>query len=75
MFTINVSLPDDLRAFIDEQVERRGFRSGGEYVRHLIHEDQERQHLRGLLLGGAESSPSAKANAAFFATLRRRIGA
>jgi hypothetical protein len=33
MGTINISLPDSLQSFVDEQVKQRGYGSGGEYVR------------------------------------------
>jgi antitoxin ParD1/3/4 len=41
-------------------------------VRELIRKDQERQHLRGLLLEGAASAPAGPANSAYFEGLRRR---
>ncbi len=50
---MNVSLPDSLKSFVDEQVARRGYATGSEYVRELIRIDQDRQRLRGLLLEGA----------------------
>lgn len=73
MVTISASLPANLRIFVDEQVERLGFRSGSEYVRHLIRKDQDKQRLRGLLFDGAESFPSAEANAPYFETLRNGV--
>ena len=33
MSTMNVSLPDDLKCFVDEQVATRGYRTSSEYVR------------------------------------------
>jgi Arc/MetJ-type ribon-helix-helix transcriptional regulator len=35
MGTMNVSLPDSLRSFVDEQVSNRGFGTSSEYVREL----------------------------------------
>ena len=49
---MNISLPDTLKSFVDEQVGARGFGTSSEYVRELIRKDQERQHLRNLLLDG-----------------------
>ena len=43
-------------------------------MRELIRKDQERQHLRGLLLEGAASAPADPADAAYFEGLRRRVG-
>jgi antitoxin ParD1/3/4 len=72
MATMNISLPDQLKDFVDDQVARRGYGSSSEYVRELIRSDQERQHLRGLLLAGAESAPGADADAGWFRGLRER---
>ena len=71
---MNISLPDALKTFVDEQVSQRGYGTSSEYVRELIRKDQERQHLRGLLLEGAASAPAGPANNAYFGGLRRRIG-
>ena len=73
MSTMNISLPDSLKSFVDEQVSRRGFGTSSEYVRELIRKDQDRLHLRGLLLEGANSKSTAPANAAYFASLRERV--
>lgn len=72
MATMNISLPDKLKTFVDEQVEARGFGSSSEYVRALIRRDQERLELRGFLLEGGESPPGPVADAAFFDGLRAR---
>lgn len=73
MSTMNISLPDSLKAFVDEQVSQRGYGTSSEYVRELIRKDQERQHLRGLLLAGAASAPAAPADARYFDGLRNRV--
>lgn len=73
MSTMNISLPDSLKAYIDEQVAERGFGTASEYMRDLIREDRERQRLRKLLLDGAESGPAAVADDAYFAALRARV--
>jgi antitoxin ParD1/3/4 len=72
MTTMNISLPDALRAFVDEQVADRGYGTSSEYVRELIRMDQDRQRLRGLLLDGAASPPTAPADSDYFDNLRRR---
>ena len=53
MSTMNISLPDTLKDFVDKQVGARGFGTSSEYVRELIRKDQDRQQLRGLLLAAA----------------------
>ena len=73
MSTMNISLPESLKAFVDEQVSERGYGTSSEYVRELIRKDQARQRLRGLLLAGAASAPASPANAAYFEGLRDRV--
>lgn len=70
---MNISLPEALKSFVDEQVTSRGYGTSSEYVRELIRKDQERQHLRALLLEGAASPPGQPANKAYFDGLRRRV--
>ncbi len=73
MTTMNISLPDSLKAFVDQQVSLRGYGTSSEYVRELIRRDQDRQELRALLLAGAQSAPTAPAGAEYFDDLRKRI--
>lgn len=73
MSTMNISLPDSLKAFVDEQVSQRGYGTSSEYVRELIRRDQDRLQLRGLLLAGAASAPVAPVNEYYFAGLRDRV--
>lgn len=73
MTTMNISLPENLRTFVDEQVSARGFGTSSEYVRELIRKDADRQQLRKLLLDGAASPPSAPVDAAYFEGLRARV--
>lgn len=64
MSTMNVSLPDAMKSFVDEQVAQRGFGASSEYVRELIRKDQDRLQLRALLLQGAASPPAVAAGPA-----------
>jgi antitoxin ParD1/3/4 len=73
MGTMNISLPDALKRFVDEQVAARGYGTSSEYVRELIRKDRDRRHLRGLLLEGAESAPAAPADETFFDGLREQV--
>jgi antitoxin ParD1/3/4 len=73
MSTMNISLPDSLKCFVDEQVAGRGYGTSSEYVRELIRADQDRQHLRKLLLDGAASPATAAADETYFRGLRDRI--
>ncbi len=72
MSTMNISLPDSLKDFVDEQVNERGYGTSSEYVRELIRKDQDRLKLRGLLLEGAASAPTKPVDDAYFDRLRRK---
>jgi antitoxin ParD1/3/4 len=73
MATMNISLPDTLRDFVEEQVADKGYGTSSEYVRELIRKDRHRQQLRGLLLDGASSAQAGHADAAYFEGLREGI--
>lgn len=73
MSTMNISLPDSLKSFVDEQVAQRGFGTSSEYVRELIRKDADVLRLRSVLLQGATSAPTATVDAAYFAALRQRV--
>ena len=75
MSTMNVSLPESLKSFVDEQVEQRGYSTSSEYVRELIRKDQDRINLRQLLLDGAVSDLEGEADAIYFEQLRQRVRA
>ena len=70
---MNISLPNSLKSFVDEQVSERGYGTSSEYVRELIRKDQDRQRLRGVLLAGAATAPASPADAAYFEGLRDRV--
>lgn len=71
---MNISLPDSLKSFVDEQVAERGYGTSSEYVRELIRKEQDRTHLRSLLLQGAASVPGQPADEQYFDGLRARLG-
>lgn len=73
MSTMNISLSNALKVFVDQQVGQGGFGTRSEYVRALIRKDQSRAQLRELLLAGATSGPSRPADAAYFDSLRNRV--
>lgn len=73
MGTMNVSLPESLKDFVEERVAEGGYGTTSEYVRELIRHDQDRRRLRNLLLEGAASPPTEPADAANFEALRARV--
>jgi antitoxin ParD1/3/4 len=72
MGTMNISLPDTLREFVDQQVAQGSYGTSSEYLRDLIRRDRDRLHLRGLMLAGADSPVSGEADTAYFKGLRDR---
>ena len=59
MQTMNISLPDQLKAFVDGQVDAGRYSSVSEYVRDLIRDDEKRkaqEKLEALLMEGIQSS-------------------
>jgi antitoxin ParD1/3/4 len=73
MSTMNISLPEALKSFVDEQVAGRGYGTSSEYVRELIRQDLDRQSLRRLLQDGASSPLSTVVGSTFFDGLRHRV--
>jgi antitoxin ParD1/3/4 len=58
MQTMNISLPDQLKDFVDDQVGSGRYSSVSEYVRDLIRDDEKRRaqdKLEALLMEGMES--------------------
>lgn len=70
MSTMNISLPEPLKKFVDEHVTKAGYGTSSEYVRELIRRDQDRLHLRSLLLEGAASPVTGVADEKYFSSLR-----
>lgn len=73
MSTMNISLPETLKSFVDKQVSQGGYGTSSEYVRELIRKDQERLKLRDMLLAGAASAPATPVESAYFEGLRDRV--
>ena len=73
MSTMNISLPESLRSFVEDKVAQGGYGTSSEYVRELIRKDQELTRLRDLLLAGAQSPPAVTANGVYFKGLRQRV--
>ena len=58
MTTLNISLPESMREFIDQQIDQGGYSTASEYIRHLIRQDQEKaekKQIEKLLLEGLNS--------------------
>ena len=75
MATMNISLPDDLKAFVDAQVAEHAYGSSSEYLRELIRKQRDVEKLRGLLLEGAHSGPSEPVTPDTFRKMREDLRA
>lgn len=73
MSTMNISLPDSLKEYVDEQVGECGYGTSSEYVRELIRKDQDRKRLRAMILQGATSGLAAPVDEKYFEALRARV--
>jgi len=72
---MNISLPDDLKAYVDERVNSGGYGTSSDYFRELIRREQGGlDDLRQLLLEGAASPIEGPIDDAFFDSLFERVG-
>jgi antitoxin ParD1/3/4 len=58
MQTMNISLPDPMKQFVEEQVSAGAYSSASEYVRELVRADQKRhakEQLEQILLNAINS--------------------
>jgi antitoxin ParD1/3/4 len=76
MTTMNISLPDSMRAFIEQKIAQSGYSTASEYIRQLVREDQKRaaqERLEALLMEGLDSGPSREMTKEDWEDLRRRV--
>jgi antitoxin ParD1/3/4 len=74
MTTLNISLPDEMKAFIDAEMAQEGFATASEYLRALVREAQKRrarQALEAKFREALESGPAAPMTSEDWAALRR----
>ena len=68
MQTMNISLPEPLKAFVDAQIAAGRYSSVSEYVRELIRDDEKRKaegQLEALLLEGLRGEKTELTRQAF----------
>lgn len=73
--TMNISLPEPLKRFVDEEVQEGGFASTSDYMRDLIRQRQRRkseEQLRQLIGEGLASGPAQPVEPDFFDRMRQR---
>lgn len=79
MTSMNISMPDSLREYVESQVERGDWATPSEYIRELVRQDRERRLaaveemlLEGLASPGMEVSPDAVKSRGLIAVLREQ---
>lgn len=78
MATMNISLPEPMKDFVEEQVSTGSYGNASEYIRQLLREAQERkanEKLEQLLLAGMNSGPGKPLDAEFLGDLRKDVAA
>lgn len=78
MTTMNVSLPEEMKRWVEQQASSGRFGNSSDYVRDLIRRDQERQakiaHLQALIDEGLESGVSVTTMADIRKVARSKLG-
>ncbi|RMH05437.1 MAG: type II toxin-antitoxin system ParD family antitoxin [Planctomycetota bacterium] len=72
MSTLNISLPDEMREFIDREMAAGGYATASEYIRSLIRQAQrerEQERLERLLVEGLESGEAIPVSEKFWGEL------
>ena len=76
MTSLNISLPQTMKDFVEHQVEASGFSTPSEYVRALIRDDQKRraeEKLEALLLEGLNSGEPIEITPEYWERKRTRL--
>lgn len=74
--SMNISLPETMKDFVDEQVQGGGYGSASEYIRDLVRRDQKQRaetRLETLLLDGLDSGEDIPVTPEFWENLRRDL--
>jgi antitoxin ParD1/3/4 len=75
MATMNISLPDQMKAFVEEQTKDGRYSNSSDYLRDLIRRDQARRQaiaeIQALVDDGMNSGPSEPWNVAAFLAERK----
>lgn len=76
MASLNISLPQSMKDFVEGQVESAGFSTPSEYIRSLIRDDQKRrsdEKLEALLLEGLNSGEPIEITPEFWERKRTQL--
>jgi antitoxin ParD1/3/4 len=76
MQTMNISLPDPMKQYVEEQVAAGDYRSASEYIRELVRADQKRhakEQLEQVLLSAINSGDPMEVTPEMVEQVRRRL--
>ncbi|MGL5079340.1 MAG: type II toxin-antitoxin system ParD family antitoxin [Waterburya sp.] len=76
MKSINISLPEEMRIYIEEQVATGGYSTTSEYIRQLIRQDRQQKaekQLEQLLLEGLNSGEATPMTAKDWVEIRQVV--
>jgi antitoxin ParD1/3/4 len=78
MQTMNISLPDPMKQYVEEQVSAGGYSSASEYVRELVRADQKRrakEELEQILMNAMNSGEPIDITPEVVEDVKRRLRA
>jgi antitoxin ParD1/3/4 len=76
MQTMNISLPDPMKQYVEEQVAAGDYSSASEYIRELVRADQKRhakEQLEQVLLSAINSGDPMEVTPEMVEQVRRRL--
>jgi antitoxin ParD1/3/4 len=76
MASLNISLPQSLKDYVEDQVKASGYSTPSEFVRELLRQDQKRrteQKLEELLLEGLNSGNPIEITPEYWENKRRQV--
>ncbi len=60
---MKLSLPESLKAFVEQQIASGKYANAEQYLEALIEADQQREHLEALIQEGLDSGPATEMTA------------
>ncbi|MFO5493048.1 MAG: type II toxin-antitoxin system ParD family antitoxin [Cuspidothrix sp.] len=76
MKSINISLPDTMRTYVEQLVAQGGYSSVSEYFRELVRQDQKqraKEQLQTMLLEGLNSGEATEMTAQDWEDIRQAV--
>jgi antitoxin ParD1/3/4 len=76
MASLNISLPQSLKDYVEAQIKAHGYSTPSEYVRELLRQDQKhraREKLEALLLEGLNSGDPIEITPEYWENKRKQL--